>query len=238
VELPDDISTGTLNLSGCAALESLPARLSVAFLDLADCTALRDIPHDLQLRGGRLNLRNCTRLTTLPAGLGAVAQLNLSGCLNVREIPEGLAITSWIDIGGSGIDRLPAQFDHVAVQWNGVPVSRRIAFEPQTLSHLEILNERNAELRRVMIERFGYERFIDRAQAQEVDRDCDAGGERRLVRVEIAGDEPLVCVFVHCPSTGKRFVLRVPPDMRTCHQAVAWTAGFDDPRLYNPAVES
>lgn len=238
VELPESLSTGSLNLSGCVALERLPASLNVAFLDLADCTALRELPVNLRLRAGRLNLRNCVRLTQLPAGLGEVAQLDLSGCLNIRALPDDLMVTSWIDVGGSGITSLPPRLDHVGIRWNGIAVSRRVAFQPETLTHTEILAERNAELRRVMIERFGYERLFEAAGAEELDRDRDAGGERRLLRIEIPNDEALVCVSVRCPSTGHQFVLRVPPAMTTCRQAVAWTAGFDDPDAYRPARET
>lgn len=238
VELPSGLSTGSLNLSGCRALERLPPGLSVAFLDLADCTSLIELPADLRLRGGRLNLRNCAQLQRLPPNLGEVAQLDLSGCLNITAIPPGLRVTSWIDVGRSGIIGLPPTLDHVGLRWNGVAISRRVAFEPHTLEHTEILAERNAEVRRVMIERVGYERFLERADAKVLDRDRDRGGERRLLRIEIEGDEPLVCVSVQCPSTGHRFVLRVPPHMTTCHQAIAWTAGYDDPKLYKPAKET
>jgi hypothetical protein len=212
--------------------------LSVAFLDLAGCSALRSVPDDLRLHGGRLNLRDCALLTELPPDLGAVAQLDISGCLNLRGLPDGLEVTSWIDIGGSGVERLPERMNHVGVRWRGVPVPRHVVFDPASMTHEEILVERNAEVRRVMIERFGYERFMREADAQEEDRDTDAGGERRLLRIAIPGDEDLVCVSVQGPSTGHQFVLRVPPHMRTCREAVAWTAGFDDPDLYRPSIET
>ncbi len=237
-ELPDNLSTGTLNLSGCTSLQRLPSGLNVAFLDLADCTSLIELPSDLKLRGGRLNLRNCAQLRALPSNLGPIAQLDLSGCLNIREIPDGLDVTSWIDIGRSGVKALPARLDQAGLRWNGVAISRRVAFHPETLSTAEILAERNAEVRRVMIERYGYDRFLENAQAQELDRDRDRGGERRLLRIEMPDDEPLVCVAVRCPSTQHQFVLRVPPNMTSCHQAIAWTAGFDDPKLYKPSVET
>ena len=66
----------------------------------------------------------------------------------------------------------------------------------------------------------------------------DRGGPRRLVRVELKNDEALVCVSVICPSTDRRYVIRVPPTMTTCHQAVAWVAGFDDPDEYQPLAET
>lgn len=121
--LPAGLKTGSLDLTGCTAIEALPAGLEVAFLDLADCRALESLPADLQLRGGRLNLRNCTKLTALPANMGSVAQLDLQGCAQIRSLPEGLEVTSWIDIGGSGIDRLPVRFAHVGVRRHGVAVA-------------------------------------------------------------------------------------------------------------------
>jgi hypothetical protein len=102
----------------------------------------------------------------------------------------------------------------------------------------EILAETNAERRRVMTERFGLDRFMSQAQARVLDQDRDAGGPRRLLRIDLAGDEPLVCVSVICPTTHRQFMLRVPPTMTTCRQAVAWTAGFDDPDQYQASVET
>lgn len=237
-KLPDGLKTGSLVLRDCVSLEELPAGLDVAFLDLAGCSSLKSLPDDLRIRGGRLNVRDCAWLTSLPDNLGSVSQLDISGCLNLTGLPGGLEITSWIDIGGSGIDSLPAAYDDVGLRWRGVVVSRRIVFEPHSLTPDEIFSERNAEVRRVMMERYGYERLMEAAQAEELDRDTDAGGERRLLRIPLQDDEDLICISVQCPSTGHKFVLRVPPQMTSCRQAVAWTAGFDDPSLYRPSVET
>jgi hypothetical protein len=232
------LKTGSLNLTRCVSLERLPARLDVAFLDLEGCTALQALPDDMTLRGGRLNLRGCAQLTRLPEKIGPVSQLNLSGCLNITSVPASTQVTSWIDIGNSGVTSLPDALKDVGLRWNGITIDHQIAFAPETLDPHDILNQRNAELRRVMLERFGYGKFFEAVDAKVLDTDTDAGGERRLMRVDLEGDEALVCVSVKCPSTGHQFVLRVPPDMRTCHQAVAWTAGYDNPALYKPARET
>ena len=236
--LPQGLSTGSLILSGCTALGELPGGLDVAFLELSDCTSLRRLPDDLRIRGGRLSIRNCPWLTRLPEGLGEISELDVSGCLNLTALPESLTVTSWIDIAGSGITSLPERMKHVGLRWRGITVSHRMVFEPHLLDPAEVLNERNAELRRVMIERIGYERLLSATNAEEVDRDQDAGGERRLLRIPVVGDEAIVCVSVKCPSTGHQFFLRVPPQMSTCREAVAWTAGYDDPDQYRPAYET
>ena len=76
------------------------------------------------------------------------------------------------------------------------------------------------------------------ADARVLDADTDAGSGRELLQVELANDESLVCVSVQCPSTGRRYLLRVPPTVTSCQEAVAWTAGFDDPLDYRPIVET
>lgn len=236
--LPDNLTVGSLNLKDCVALKELPKGLNVTFLDIEGCSSLRKLPEDLTLNGGRLNARDCYWLSTLPENLGDVAELDLAGCLNLARLPDGLNITSWIDIAGTSITELPERFDHVGLRWRGVAISRRIIFEPETLTPDEIFNEKNAEVRRVMMERYGYENLMEAANAIVLDEDEDRGGPRRLLKVEIEDDEDLVVVDVRCPSTGHRFFLRVPPTMQSCHQAVAWTAGFDDPSLYNPQIET
>jgi hypothetical protein len=237
-ELPEGLKVGSLVLRGCTALRALPEGLDVYFLDLQGCTRLEGWPRRAHIRIGRLNASGCARLRSLPQGLRSLAQLDVSNCPNLRELPAGLEVTSWLDIGGSGVTSLPASLSEVRLRWRGVPVDERIAFRPETITVAEVLGERNAERRRVLLERFGFERFMLAADATVVDRDRDAGGERHLLRVKLQGDEDLVCVSVSCPSTGRRYLLRVPPTMQTCRQAVAWTAGFDDPTLYKPLVET
>jgi hypothetical protein len=236
--LPAGLKVGVLALRECPALEALPAGLEVSFLDVSGCVSLAALPEDIRIAGGRLRVRDCPRLQALPQHLSLLSQLDIAGCLNITQLPERLVVSSWIDIGGAGVTALPPHLAGVGLRWRGVPIDARIAFQPETLSHEEVLAERNAERRRVMLERYGLDRFMANANAETLDEDHDVGGKRRLLRLKLEGDEDLVCVTVMCPSTARQFVLRVPPGMRTCRQAVAWTAGYDDPALYNPLVET
>jgi hypothetical protein len=90
----------------------------------------------------------------------------------------------------------------------------------------------------VLFERFGLERFLTKANPEVLDQDLDKGGERKLLGIPMEGDKALVCILVLCPSTGRRYILRVPPSMKTCRQAIAWTAGFDNPDEYRLLVET
>src|SRR5262249_21740551 len=142
----------------------------------------------------------------------------------------------WIELAHSGLTGLPASLASVQIFWRGVAIDARIAFHPETLSAHEILTEPNAERRRIMVERVGYERLFDECNPTVVDRDRDAGGERLLMRIDLPMDldNHLLCVAVHCPSTGRKYVLRVPPGTATCRHASAWLAGYDNVDAYQP----
>ena len=102
----------------------------------------------------------------------------------------------------------------------------------------DILNVENIELRRVLIERLGYETFLQQVGGLIRSSDRDAGGERQLVCIPFEDDEALMVLKVICPSTGHIHVLRVPPYIRTCREAAAWVAGFTNPDEYNPLIET
>jgi hypothetical protein len=236
--LPKGLHAGSLILAGCTALESLPEGFSCSFLDVSDCPQLARWPATATLSVGRLRARNCLGLTELPPWLGPISQLDLAGCANIAALPDQLRVSSWIDVAGTGVASLPASLEGVGLRWRGVIIDARIAFFPEQITAQEVLAESNAELRRVKLERMGFERFLEEANPRVRDVDVDRGGERKLLEVELGDDEPLVCVSVNCPSTGRRYLIRVPPQMTTCRQAVAWTAGFDDPDDYQPLVET
>jgi hypothetical protein len=236
--LPVGLSVGSLDVSDCTLLEGLPEGFSASFVDISGCPQIESWPQNATLSVGRLRARNCTGLTSLPKWLGRLSQLDIPDCSQIATLPEGLEVTSWIDLAGTGIRSLPDSLTGVGLRWRGVTVDERIAFRPHEITAQEALHEPNAELRRVKVERMGLERFLREANPEVLDRDKDAGGERKLYRVQLEGDEPLVCVSVNCPSTGRHYLLRVPPGTTTCRQAVAWTAGFDNPNDYRPLVET
>jgi hypothetical protein len=123
---------------------------------------------------------------------------------------------------------------------HGVRVNQQIVEQPETLTAEQILTEPNAEVRRVMIEKIGYERFMALVNPEVLDEDFEpTGNPRRLLSVELANDPDgvIVVVELQCTTTGKMYYLRVPPTMRTCLQAVAWTADMS-PEDYVVLMES
>jgi hypothetical protein len=236
--LPDNLHVGTLTLMGCTALITLPKSLRVDFLDISNCPNLIGWGEDMQMGVGRLTARSCPWLTELPSSCTHLAQLDLAGCANLTHLPEGLRVASWLDIADTNVTQLPAPLLHTRLRWRGVLVDARVVFAPETITGQEVLATTNTEVRRVMLERMGIERFISDVKPQVLDEDKDPGGKRQLLRVPLVNDEDVVCLAVGCPSTGRQYLLRVPPSIQQCHQAAAWIAGFDNANDYAPLLET
>lgn len=236
--LPVGLECGSLSLRNCSYLAALPEKLSTWFLDLTNCQRFSQWPTKATIHRGSLVLRNCIEVQSLPSWLKLLAQLDVSGCVQLNDLPEGLKVSSWVDVGGANIKGLPKSLEGVSLRWRTVRIDERIAFHPETLTAKEILTQDNAELRRVMIERMGYLRFAEDAEAEILDEAEDAGGETQLLRIPLGDDEPLVGLSCSCPSTGRRYLLRVPPTVMSCHEAAAWMAGYDDPKKYKPIIET
>lgn len=100
--------------------------------------------------------------------------------------------------------------------WHGVRVLKDVIEHPERLHIADIETEENAEVRRVMIERMGWERFIREAALRPLHSD-DWG---TLYRKELAGDpEPLMLVKVtnstaEPDGSYKDYILRVHHELR------------------------
>ncbi|GAA1520372.1 hypothetical protein GCM10009827_039970 [Dactylosporangium maewongense] len=122
--------------------------------------------------------------------------------------------------------------------WRGMPIPSELVHRLARLTHAEIAAERNAELRRVMLEHFGYERYLREAGARRLG--SDACGV--LWQLRFADDEPLTMVEVinstpEPDGTSRIYWLRVPPTTRTPREGVAWTFGLTE-QEYQPLVET
>ena len=122
--------------------------------------------------------------------------------------------------------------------WHGVGIAGAIIVRPETITVAQIQHEANVEVRRVLLERYGFDRYVTDSGALPIHAD-DTG---TLYRCELDGDEPLAVVAVlnstpEPDGSRKRYVLRVPPDMTEARQAVAWTFGQKADE-YQPALET
>lgn len=142
---------------------------------------------------------------------------------------------------------------------HGVRVPRVVVEHPELISIEMIEAESNVEVRRVLLDRFGWSRYLNESHCEVIDaidatHEIEASDirlahlyrnglrEARLLRKEIAGDEPLVMVELRNSTpepdgTNRRYLLRVPPETKTCLEAVAWI-NYKTADTYRPMVET
>jgi hypothetical protein len=233
-ELPASLECTHLDVSGCTHLDVLPERLRATSVHAAR-TAVREITGDWLVRE-HLDLSANPHLTSLPERLTA-RSLDVSTCPRLLTLPANLHLTHWLELAGSGLTNLPAGL-RVQLRWQGTTVDERTAFRPEELRAADLLQVRNVTHRRVLLERFGLDRFMHEVGGLVLDRDRDAGDDRQLLSVPLPDDEPLHVLRVNCPSTAHVYMLRVPPHVRTCRRAAAWLAGFEHERDYRPLIET
>lgn len=142
---------------------------------------------------------------------------------------------------------------------HGVTVPKLVIESPESITSEMIEEERNVEVRRVMLDRYGWSRYITETSCEildEVNEDKTSKVEdirlarlyrsglrgARLYRKAIAGDEDLVMIQLtnstaEPDGTYKPYLIRVPPTMRTCLDAVAWI-NWKDGDTYRPIKET
>lgn len=220
--LPKDLQCERLSARRTPALTELDGRISVR--ERADFSGSGLKRVQAQMRANRLSFAGCRVLTQLEGEI-SVNALDLSGCTSLRHLGTALHVIQTLELANTALASLPPGLS-AGLRWSGVPVDARFVLQPEALTGREVLLTRNVQRRRILLDRLGVEKFLADVGGLVLDRDRDAGGERQLVQVPFEDDEPLVAVLVRCPSTGGRYTLRVPPFIRTCAEAVAWTANL------------
>lgn len=100
----------------------------------------------------------------------------------------------------------------------------------------QILNLNNAEIKSHFLNDYGrgMNKFLKDLNAviEHVD------GTSKLIRVYIERyNQPITYIIVEDVSTKKYYILRVPPEVNSCREALAWTFGMSEEE-YNPIKES
>ena len=130
--------------------------------------------------------------------------------------------------------------------WHGVVVDPWVVDEPSKIDVAAIDGARNAEVRRVLIERFGAERLVREGDSELVHEDETGRLWRRSVGpVERWGgrrEEAITMIEVLNSTPGpdgsvRTYFLRVPPTTTTAREGVAWTFGMRGAE-YAPAIQS
>ena len=102
---------------------------------------------------------------------------------------------------------------------NGVKVTEQIVMHSETIAFAQIQKSRNNEVRSIMIERYGWQRYLADSKAKMIDkRDNAVENTKEALFVTRSFGNRLV---VTCP-TGRVFTLGVPSDVVTCEAAQQW----------------
>jgi leucine-rich repeat protein SHOC2 len=194
-----------------------------------------------------LSLRN-NQLVDLPKSIGNLAALTW---LNLEDnqltsVPKSignLSSLTWLNLEDNQLDQLYLDnnpwLDLSSLQ--NIPNLRKVScFNIRRLprrywSKLSewkpewLLDEDNAEIRRVLIDRVGYERICDELGATPI----DTWREYTLLKIDgfdkvydggfdPIDTEPMVLLKMTCPSTAHTHILRVPPEMVGAEAAITW----------------
>ncbi len=149
--------------------------------------------------------------------------------------------------------------------FHGVTATEKIIMYPETITKEDIINEKNEEVRRVMVERIGAERFGKMMGFETVNEDNYGA----LLKTKI-DEEIFMYAHVLCPSTSREYYLQVPSTleeallslraakgitweewseekekniwpssgkMETCKQACGWTFGKSE-LGYQPLIQT
>jgi hypothetical protein len=114
--------------------------------------------------------------------------------------------------------------------WRGTRIPQKYgAVLSQNWRSQWLIEEPNAELRRVLIQGIGYDRIVQELGAVEL----DTWREYSLLKIQADIDvEPSHLLKMTCPSTNHIHVLRVPPNLTSAREAIRWANWDVDPEAF------
>jgi hypothetical protein len=117
--------------------------------------------------------------------------------------------------------------------WKGILIEKDIIENPDSLTVSRIMAEQNTEVRRVMVDRFGLDRFIVESKSKSLDKQ----GEYELLEVPYLQSGNMIALKMRCPTTAAVYVHTVHPECSNVEQALAWKRGENDFRHAKPYKE-
>jgi internalin A len=140
--------------------------------------------------------------------------------------PTKLCLDSEYRLHAEGEPALEFSDGYKLYSYHGVTLPEKYGqIHPNQWEASWILEQENAELRRLLIQGIGYAKICSELQAT----DLDTWQEYTLLRIDADIDgfapdekEPIYLLKMTCPSTGFIHALRVPPDMQSAREAIRW----------------
>lgn len=109
-----------------------------------------------------------------------------------------------------------------------------IKFYEEEFKANDILKCRNAEVGIFLLRKYGFERFVREMHAKIIDQN---DGQKLMMIPWLMDEEPITVVKVQDSTTGQEHMMRVPPSIKTCQEAVAWTFRMTSEE-YSPIEET
>jgi len=113
--------------------------------------------------------------------------------------------------------------------WHGVSVPEYVVMRPEEITPKKITEEKNQEVKRVMMERYGWHKYLDNVSAKLIDKRLDPTNGKDLLLYEFKEDDVTYKVLKVVNGTPeqngefKEYGLRVPTDQDNALDAVIWT---------------
>jgi hypothetical protein len=108
---------------------------------------------------------------------------------------------------------------------NGVNVPKYVVLQPEKITLERIFKAKNNEVRSIMIERYGWQRYLVESDAKMLDKRDNAieNTKEALFATRSLGNR----LVVTCP-TGRIFTLGIPNTNKTCEEAQKWLGNASD----------
>jgi hypothetical protein len=107
---------------------------------------------------------------------------------------------------------------------DGIRLDEQIVMRPETLTIRQIKSEQDQDKRSIMIDRFGWPRFLEESNAKCIDKRDNYIENTKEALFKSDNDNRLV---VTCP-TGRVFALGVPSSIKTCEDAQSWLGNEEE----------
>lgn len=127
----------------------------------------------------------------------------------------------------------------------GELVNWQIIEEPDSFDVETLMSILNQEVRSLILKRMGPESLIKRFKAKVLDTNnehqCKLVGvdeHRSVVVTDTTVYYRHVFLLLTDHSTARQYMLEVPPEMRTCEEALAWSFGLEKAADYQPVLQT
>ncbi len=222
IDFPEKLAGGNLgslrifSIGLGSKLERLPdwfgACPKLNIIRLHECMALRHLPesftdHHME----ELSIFQCPDIEYLPDGM-TLTRLLIRKENQVMAFPKETVITGYLDASGLDGVRIPDNFKRLRLEDAGYRDLQSIYIDPYHLTPIAVLTETTKEIQRAQIGAVGLERFLEVLNTDVIDEDMFEGKLRRVLRVKLAGEDPVIAVEIR-DELGSTFRV-LAPDMQ------------------------